>query len=640
MLYFTSLKENEHIKDTDIQICDVKYIKHYFKDKDYIGVDTETTGFDPHKNKLLTLQLGDADNQFVIDASTIDIVIFKDLLEQHNLILQNAKFDLRFFYKLGIWPNKIYDTFLAETKLYQGRKDRRRDLETLAKTYCATENVDKSLRPLIHYKGLIKEVIEYAGNDVRYLHEIHLKQLKKAKEEGLEKAINLENRFVPALAYTEYCGMYINEHDWKIKVQKAYDKVIESKQKLDQYIKDNNLSKYIDNQLDLFSTDKKVLINWNSSDQVIPLFKDLGINVIVVEKGTKKQSIDASNLLKQIKDFDIIPLYLEYKKWVKDYSTYGESFLKKISKETGRLHTTFTQIVDTGRMASGGKNRSTKEEYINFQNIPATPEEKDREEGMLYARQCIQPQEGNVFVNADYSGQEQIVLANKSQDKDLIHFYNQNLGDMHSFVASKIYPELKDISLKDIKKNHKTERQIAKSAGFALNYGGSGWTVANNLNIPIKEGERVEKAYFEAFWEQRTHTYTGEKGFKQFYEIALRELKEGDTILVMGVPRKSSERFEDFFIDWNKKRVNKGVKMKIIFSHDCRQFGEMRAKMKLTEVRYIKQEMQTPAWIDIFHDYVATLNIYGEPVCFLIKDKNSAESYRQYFDMIWKQAKK
>lgn len=499
MVYFTSNTINEDILESDIQICDVKFIKNYFKDKHLIGVDTETTGFDPHKDTVLTLQLGDPENQFVIDVSAVPIVDFKDLLEGKELILQNAKFDLRFFYKQGVFPNKIYDTFLAETKLYQGIMNHYKNLQALAERYCNTDEVDKSLRGLIHYKGLVKDVVMYAANDVKFLHEIREKQLIDAEEKGLVRAINLENRFVPGLAYTEYCGMYFNPDLWLTKVQKSHAKLLESKQQLDKFIIDNNYHKYIDTQLDLFSSEEKILINWNSDQQVKPLFKELDIDIVVYEKGVKKESIEAGVLLKQKDKSPIIPIYLEYKKWEKDFSTYGSSFLRKINPDTGRIHTSFTQIVNTGRMASGGKNKATGEDYVNFQNIPATPGSKNRDPNMLYARECIQPQPGNVFVNADYSGQETIVLVNKSLDPDLIDFFKGEENDMHSFVASKIYPELSSLPLSQIKKLHSEKRQIAKSAGFALNYGGSGWTIANNLSIPHEEGNRVEKAYFEAF---------------------------------------------------------------------------------------------------------------------------------------------
>jgi DNA polymerase-1 len=70
---------------------------------------------------------------------------------------------------------------------------------------------------------------------------------------------------------------------------------------------------------------------------------------------------------------------------------------------------------------------------------------------------------------------------------------------MHAYIASKIFAYLKDVPLKDIKAKYKKERQIAKSAGFAINYGGSGDTIADNLNISKEEGDQIYKSYFEAF---------------------------------------------------------------------------------------------------------------------------------------------
>lgn len=70
---------------------------------------------------------------------------------------------------------------------------------------------------------------------------------------------------------------------------------------------------------------------------------------------------------------------------------------------------------------------------------------------------------------------------------------------MHSFIAAKIFPELSGLSADEIKANHKEKRQLAKGAGFAINYGGTGMTIAQNLSITMAEGEEVYKAYFKAF---------------------------------------------------------------------------------------------------------------------------------------------
>lgn len=504
---------------------DSNVIIDYFKDKEWVAVDTETTGFDVFNKQLLSIQFGDKDKQFVVDLSTISIKLFKELLESKNLILQNAKFDLRFLYYHGIFPKSIYDTYLAEVKLTQGDKNVRRNLGALEKKYCSTNIVDKGNRGLIHRQGFSDTVIEYCAGDVTVLHEIREKQLIKAEELDLIGAIRLENEFCLSLAYTEFCGLYLNPTMWMEKVNKIKLLLIKSEQNLNNYILQNNFSKYIDQQLDLFSTERKVKINWNSDKQVKELFKELGISIITVEKGETKESIEATVLLPQVEKFTILPLYLEYKKYEKNISTYGETFLRHLNSVTKRIHTNFTQIVDTGRMASGGKQGDT--ETVNLQNIPADE-----------TRKCFTPQfDYNILINADYSGQEQIVLANKSKDKDLIAFYKQDLGDMHSYIASKIYPELNNVSLSDIKKNHKDKRQIAKGAGFAINYGGSGHTIAKNLGIGVDEGNKVEKAYFEAF-----------PGLKNYFDSCEKNALDNGYILIDDIMGSKFfiENYEEF----------------------------------------------------------------------------------------------
>ena len=153
--------------------------------------------------------------------------------------------------------------------------------------------------------------------------------------------------------------------------------------------------------------------------------------------------------------------------------------------------------------------------------------------------------------------------------------------------------------------------------------------------IPVLKAQYEEKKY-----KPIAEVYEGVKGFKTFYEWTLKELEKGETIHIMGVPKEANKKFEGYLVEWNKKRIQKGIKMKIIYNHDCKEFGIKREKMKFTEVRYMKQEFETPAWIDIFKDYVVTINVHGTPVCFLIKNKESADSYKKHFEILWKQSKK
>lgn len=467
---------------------------NYLKNLDVLGFDTETMGFDPYTKALLSMQIGDEERQYVIDCTTVNPKRYKKLLEKKELIMHNAKFDLKFLYRQEIVPTKVFDTFLAERILTTGIDTARRSLDAVVYKYCKIE-LDKTIRGNIHREGLSSRVIKYAADDVKYLHQVKRKQEVALQEKQLHRTMSLDNKFVKVLAYVEYCGMYMNAEDWRTKCNKDLMHLEEVKEKLDQFILNNSdkYPQYVDNQLSLFSEGVKCKINWASSKQVIPFMQSLGVDTLTKDKetGLMKDSIDKKVLGPQKKKHPIIEIYIEFTEAQKVVSTYGENWFDYISPVTGRIHTNYTQIMNTGRLSSGQKGMPKKgiKQLPNMQNVPSDTR----------TRSCFQAQEGNVLIVSDYSGQEQIVLANKSLDTDLLEFYSKGLGDMHSFIASKIFPELGNLSLDEIKDKHKGKRQIAKSAGFAINYGGTGITIAQNLSIPLEEGDAVYKAYFKAF---------------------------------------------------------------------------------------------------------------------------------------------
>jgi DNA polymerase-1 len=466
----------------------------YLESLDIIGFDTGTRGMDPFTKELLSMQLGDQDKQFVIDCGTVDPKLYKKVLEEKVLIMHNAKFDLRFLYYYQIVPTKIFDTFLVERILTTGIDTARRSLDAVVYKYCKIE-LDKSVRGHIHREGLSTRVIKYAADDVKYLHQVKRKQEVALEENNLQKTASLDNQFVCVLAYIEFCGMYLNPEQWRQKCEDDLKDLNAVKIKLDEFILENpdKYSNYIDNQLSLFDSGIKCRLNWSSSKQVIPFMQSLGVDTLTKDKetGLMKHSVDKKVLGPQKKKHPIISTYIEYTEHQKVVSTYGENWFDYINTVTGRIHSNYTQIMNTGRLSSGQKGRPKQglPQLPNMQNIPSDNR----------TRSCFQSEPGNLLIVSDYSGQEQIVLANKSLDKDLIRFYKEGLGDMHSFVASKIFPDLSGLSLDDIKDNHKSKRQIAKSAGFAINYGGTGITIAQNLSIPLEEGEQVYKEYFKAF---------------------------------------------------------------------------------------------------------------------------------------------
>lgn len=522
------------IENKNFENSSIEEIYGYFSEKESVQFDSETMGFDAHTKALMCVQLGDTDNQFVVSPDLLHH--FKDLLEGKTLLMHNAKFDLKFLYKNDIWPRKIYDTFLAESVLTCGLQQAKRTLAAVAKKRLEV-SLDKSVRDSIWNEGLTTRVLQYAADDVKYLESIRDHQLEDIKRLGLEGAVEQENQFVLALAYIEFSGLKLNVKAWKAKCDQDLVNLIAAKAKLDNFIVENDIDDFISPQLDLFSPVQAITINWASSKQVIKLFKQLKIPVSIIEKGVERESVEYKYINKYAKKYPIVEDYLHYKECEKLVTTYGVNFIKQINPATGRLHTNFKQLMDTGRTSSGGKNRDTKEAYLNFQNIPSDDK----------TRACFIADEGNLLVVSDYSGQEQVVLANKTLDKNLLEFYDRGLADMHSFVASKMYPELEDLSIEDIKRDHKDKRQSAKIAGFIISYGGSPKNIAEQLDQTEEQGQITFNAYFKAFPDMRVS-----------FEKAKKEgLEKGYILISEKTGRKSFiDGYEEFME--LKREINEG----------------------------------------------------------------------------------
>jgi DNA polymerase-1 len=517
------LVTKQDISLPDVTLCSVQDSLDYLDKLDSIGVDTETSGFDPYTCKFYTLQLGDREVQYVVDLSTIDIQEYKNLLEIKELIGHNFKFDLRFLYHQRIVPTRVYDTFLGEKTSRLGIESHRCSLAACVQRHCG---VTLSKEERANITGRLTEgFVKYSAYDVKYLHEIKSKQNFSQFTEGTDVSIQLDNRFVLVLAYIEYCGMKLDVEQWTKKIEKVQIQADEAVEALNKFILENKMSKFIDTQLDMFSSGNKINVNWNSPSQVVEFFEAIGVDTTVVEKGVKKQTIEANHLGKFATKYPIIKTYLSFKEAQKDIGTYGYNWIEQINPVSGRIHTQFKQLMNTGRLSSGGKSGNVKN--FNFQNIPSDQE----------TRSCFVASEGNTLVGCDYTGQEQIVLVNKCLDKNLLEFYDNDLGDMHSFIASKMYPELDGMDLDDIKKKHKDKRQSAKVAGFAINYGGSGIGIADQLGLNVEQGQKIYDAYFAAF-----------PGLKAYFDETKKFGIENGYVLISPVTGKRSyvDYYEEF----------------------------------------------------------------------------------------------
>lgn len=616
MIYIITDHPDKFPPDPSYQLGNKSMVINFLRDNEEVSIDAETRGFDPYTKSLLSLQIGDFDNQYIIDCESIKIDWLKAPLEFRTLIGQNLKFDLKFLYHQGIYPKKIYDTFIVERVLNCGLDHVLANLDALTDRYCQVR-LDKSVRVDIPKEGLTPRVIKYAADDIKYLAQIKKAQLLAAVKQELIDVVKLENSFTPCLAYIEYCGFKLDADKWRHKMAKDQENLAKLLQGLNNWVLNHNLQNHIEQQIDLFR-EREPTVNWSSPKQIIAFFEELGLDCSVTSGGVTKKSVEEPVIKKYAKDHEIVKMYLDFKKAEKLTTTYGENFIEQINPVTGRIHTNFKQILDTGRTSSGGKDKDRGVNLINFQNIP-----KDKE-----TRACFVSEEGNTLIIADYSGQEQIVLANMSLDSGLLEFYDKKLysGDMHTFVTTRIWKDLDGLSLEEIKLNHAEKRNKSKQAGFAINYGGDGNTIAGNLSISKEEGVEVYNAYFNAFPE-----------LKAYFDTAKQQgLRDGYILISTLTKRKSYLHYYERYAAlasrmnqryWIKYRAEKEQQSDLFFElkKDVKDYFYYKGMIERKALNYPIQgqsaEIVKIATIFIYH-WILDNNLFGiVKICNTIHDE-------------------
>ncbi len=133
--------------------------------------------------------------------------------------------------------------------------------------------------------------------------------------------------------------------------------------------------------------------------------------------------------------------------------------------------------------------------------------------------------------------------------------------------------------------------------------------------------------------------YSGIRGIKSLYTEIINSWKNGDEYYIVSAPLESFSKLEGFFLDVvHKKRVKDKVKLKIIINKNSKKRGPVRAKMPLTEVRYLDISTRTEYGVlnDCFFLITYGKQLYG----LLIKDENFAQTYKIFFNLLWGIAKK
>ncbi|MBP2661262.1 MAG: polA, partial [Firmicutes bacterium] len=217
--------------------------------------------------------------------------------------------------------------------------------------------------------------------------------------------------------------------------------------------------------------------NVNSPKQLgVILFEKL--NLPVMKKTKTGYSTDAEVLEKLAGQHAIVDTILEYRMLAKLKSTYLDGMVDLISPATGRIHTTFNQMVTaTGRLSSSEPN---------LQNIPIRTEIGKK------IRELFIPGAGyDYLMSADYSQIELRVLADMSGDANLIESFAKE-QDVHTRTAAEVF----EVPMEEVTSEL---RSRAKAVNFGIVYGISDYGLSRDTGVSRKEASQYIENYFTKY---------------------------------------------------------------------------------------------------------------------------------------------
>ena len=193
-------------------------------------------------------------------------------------------------------------------------------------------------------------------------------------------------------------------------------------------------------------------------------------------KTSRGWSTDNATLQKLRPDCPLVDDILQYRSYLKLYSTYAEGLLKVIGPD-GRIHSTFNQTeARTGRLSSDNPN---------LQNIPIRTELGSQLRGFFIAKP------GCVFVDADYSQIELRVLAHIADDAHMQAAFSSG-EDIHAVTASQVFR----VPLSEVTPEM---RRNAKAVNFGIVYGISAWSLSQDIGVSPEEAKAYMDAYLENY---------------------------------------------------------------------------------------------------------------------------------------------
>jgi len=476
---FETLKTTTH----DYKLVDneeeMRKLCDYFRTKEFLSLDTETTSTSPIDAELVGLSFAVKEFEaFYVPIpakreEALRIVnIFKEVYEDPQILKigQNLKYDLEVLANYGIeLKGKMWDTMIAH---YLIQPELHHNMDYMAEIYLnyQTIHIDELIGPKGKNQKSMRslppsQVYEYAAEDADITLRLKNKlepELKKFECENL--FYNIEMPLMPVLAEMEMNGVCLDTESLKETSKVLTDRMNEI---------EGRIYELAGGQF-----------NIASPKQVGEILFD---KLKIVEKAKKTktgQYVTSEEVLQQLKNkHEIVADILEHRGLKKLIGTYIDALPKLINPRTGHIHTSFNQtITATGRLSSSDPN---------LQNIPIRGEDGKE------IRKAFIPEPGCLFFSADYSQIELRVMAHLSKDEAMVEVFREG-KDLHAATAANIYK-------KPIEEVTRDERTKSKRANFGIIYGITVFGLAERLDIPRDEAKMLIDGYFQTF--PQVHDY-------------------------------------------------------------------------------------------------------------------------------------
>ena len=132
--------------------------------------------------------------------------------------------------------------------------------------------------------------------------------------------------------------------------------------------------------------------------------------------------------------------------------------------------------------------------------------------------------------------------------------------------------------------------------------------------------------------------FIGIRGMQNAFNILINEFDSKEPYYAFGAGKgENVKQIQLFFLKLHQQRLKRKVKSKIIFNKSSKGLFKAQEKSKFVQTRYMTGT--TPAAINIYKNFTIIAILNQEPITFLIRNKETADSFREYFKVMWEVAK-